>query len=301
MAGHRHDPVSGVAQDWSWWRGPSPPELRGAVLSCGGFEIRSSGAVVRREVPVPSVPLIITIDGAVGIYEGNARRALASFVAGPDDGPTMSDLGTRWTGLQVDLAPPAASAILGVPLSELARQVVSLHALLGADASHLVERLGNERDWRRRIRLLQGFLIDRLETGRRVARPVRNAWRILAAGRGGTDIRELARKVGWSRQHLSARFREDLGLSPKRFARILRFDHAVRLARRSDPESWGRIAFRSGYFDQAHLVNDFRDLAGCTPSEFAASLRPGERSWSEGETTFLQDSGPRPPHIGGRH
>ena len=66
---------------------------------------------------------------------------------------------------------------------------------------------------------------------------------------------------------MAARFREELGLTPKAVARVLRFEQAVRLAERSD-FGWGRVARECGYYDQAHLIREFKSISGCTPGTF---------------------------------
>lgn len=283
----RHEDEQGV---WAWCSGAIHPRLRGRVDSCGGFEIRTAAEQTWREVPVPRVPLIITMDGAVELATDSGPKRVTSFVCGPVDGPTMTALGTRYSGLLVDLTPPAAAAILGLPLAEITRDVVALDDLMGSEAAHVEERLGESRSWPERIAIIQDFLVDRLAGARTVPAQLREAWRLMVTGAGRPGIRDLAARVGWSRQHLSARFREELGLPPKRLARVIRFDHAVTLARRDDPEDWSRIALQCGYYDQAHLVNEFRDLAGCTPSEYVAGLTTTERALTAREATFLQDS-----------
>jgi AraC-like DNA-binding protein len=91
---------------------------------------------------------------------------------------------------------------------------------------------------------------------------------LLRHSAGDVRVSDLAAKIGWSRKHLAIRFREEFGLSPKRFARLLRFDRAVQLARASVSPDWAEIAARTGYADQAHFAREFRSFAGLTPGEF---------------------------------
>jgi AraC-like DNA-binding protein len=88
------------------------------------------------------------------------------------------------------------------------------------------------------------------------------------ASGGRTSVDELARAVGLSARQLERRFRARVGLGPKLLARITRFQHAFRLARRTP--NLAEVAARAGYFDQAHLVRDFRQFAGAAPSRFLA-------------------------------
>lgn len=269
----RHDGPEG---SWAWHRRDPSPRLRSEVLSCAGFEERNVDLRRRRELPPPAVPLILTIEGAVRVRTRGRQDTLGSFVAGPDDTFSVTDLGTRWAGLQVNLTPPSAVAVLGLPLSEVARRTVRLEDLPGAEGSRLVERLGDAGTWRERFDVLDRFLLARIESTPGATPEVSRAWRIMAADGGRSPIGELAREVGWSRQHLSARFTDELGLSPKRFARLIRFDRAVKMARTDPRPPWTAIALRCGYYDQAHMVKDFQEFAGCTPTGFAARLLPAD-------------------------
>jgi transcriptional regulator GlxA family with amidase domain len=78
----------------------------------------------------------------------------------------------------------------------------------------------------------------------------------------------VAHDVAWSRRHLARQFRHELGLTPKTMARIVRFDHAHRLAVGSDPLSWAQIAVLAGYADQAHLGREWREFTGRSPAQW---------------------------------
>jgi AraC-like DNA-binding protein len=251
------------------------------VLSCAGFEETNTCVQRRRELPSAGIPVIVTIEGAVRVGGGATEQSLDSFVAGPSDTFEVTDLGRRWRGLQVNLAPPAAAAVLGIPLSEIARQTVALDDLPGRGWHTLVQRLGEAETWPERFALLDRFLLARLAGARSVPPRIGHAWRMLAAHDGRIAVTDLAREVGWSRQHLSARFVDELGFSPKRFARLLRFERAVGAVRSRPTTPWTAIAYECGYYDQAHLVGDFREFAGCTPTAFAARLLPDGGGVSE--------------------
>ena len=100
------------------------------------------------------------------------------------------------------------------------------------------------------------------------------AWRRLRETRGAVTVAGLAAETGWSARHLSAQFRTETGLSPKEAARVMRFDRARRaLLRRGAAGQRGplaSLAAECGYYDQAHMAREFRDLAGCPPSQLLA-------------------------------
>lgn len=82
----------------------------------------------------------------------------------------------------------------------------------------------------------------------------------------------VARDLGVSERHLRRVFRDTVGLSPKAFAKLTRFHHALRIARITGPAHWARIAAEAGYYDQAHLIADFRAIAGVTPQALLVEL-----------------------------
>ena len=125
------------------------------------------------------------------------------------------------------------------------------------------------------------FLVDVLAA--RAVEPVvpppelGEAWRRMRGADGRVRVADLADEVGWSRRHLGERFRTELGLAPKQAARVLRFERAGRLLRSGRADLAG-LAAECGFYDQAHLTNEWRALAGCTPG-----------TWITEELPFLQD------------
>ena len=99
---------------------------------------------------------------------------------------------------------------------------------------------------------------------------VEGAVKGVLASRGLARVGALARTAGLSDRQLERRFRSAVGLAPKLFSRIVRFQRVVRLARRSAQAGWAETAARCGYADQAHLVRDVRAFSGATPSALRA-------------------------------
>jgi transcriptional regulator GlxA family with amidase domain len=104
-------------------------------------------------------------------------------------------------------------------------------------------------------------------------------------------IGRLAREVGWSHRHLIARFKQQVGLGPKTAARLVRFDEVLRRLDERRPLDWGLVAVEAGYADQAHLIRDFRQFTGTTPTEFLPRTLPWERD-GEREVNSVQDAAP---------
>src|SRR5690606_24544978 len=100
------------------------------------------------------------------------------------------------------------------------------------------------------------------------------ATRRLAESGGTVRATALAREAGYSRKHLVELFNREVGLSPKALARIHRFRHALRQMQSSPSKPWAEIAALCGYYDQSHLIHDFRQFAGLSPAELARSAMP---------------------------
>nr|BFE38284.1 AraC family transcriptional regulator [Actinomadura rugatobispora] len=211
-------------------------------------------------------PLRLTVPGAGSGHYG-------TFVSGLYDAHGSYEHPGGQRGVQLDLTPLGAYTLLGVPMALLTNIAVELADLIGPAAGELVERLAGEPGWPERFDLLDRFLLHRLEIGPSPAAEVVRAWQVLEATGGMAPVAELAGEVGWSRRHLTHRFKEQVGLPPKVMARVLRFQRALDLLAGGDP-GWAGVAARCGFYDQAHLNREFRALAGCTPTELLTQLRP---------------------------
>ena len=167
--------------------------------------------------------------------------------------------------VQINFTPLGARRFFGRPMSELTDSMVGLDDVLGLEGIALREQLGNARDWSTRFAIAETFVATRLTDARET--PAEIAWaydRITASG-GRIRIASLADRLGWSRKHLAGRFSNAIGVGPKTLSRIVRFNRALGLSRQGEND-WADIAADCGYADQAHLVREFRDLAGQTPT-----------------------------------
>jgi AraC-like DNA-binding protein len=164
--------------------------------------------------------------------------------------------------------------VLGWPMGALARQAVPLEDL-GGRFARLPDRLAVAGDWTTRFAALDAFLAARLAEARAPAPGVAWAWAALRATHGATPVGALAAELGWSRRRLASTFREQVGLPPKRYARILRFRHVLRRLDGRPEAQWAEIAYDCGYYDQAHFNRDFRAFAGTTPTDYLGRRLPG--------------------------
>jgi AraC-like DNA-binding protein len=189
-------------------------------------------------------------------------------VGGLHTRPALIDASQPQEGLQYALTPLGARSLLGVPAAELRGHAVDLVDLFGPQAVELVNELRDAVGWRERFRLLDTALLQRLHKvpagPSEVPVEVAEAWRLVFAGHGRIRVAAVAAHIGWSRRHLSERFRLVTGLTPKEAARIARFEAARRLLLAADRPPLVDVAARCGYADQPHLAREWQALAGCS-------------------------------------
>ncbi|GHG00371.1 AraC family transcriptional regulator [Amycolatopsis bullii] len=237
-------------------------------VAMAGFRQRVRGDVEIAMVAHPSVTLFLDLSETGGIVReagGTSRRG--SFVAGLLPGRLRTG-GQEGTCLQIRLSPAVASVVLGAS-AELTGTVATLEEVWGRDAGRLEERLRDAPTWDERFTIATDVLARRLAVPSRVEPEVAQAWRRTRAARGRLRIDGLAEEVGWSRQRLWSRFRAQLGLTPKRAAQLVRFDHAAHLLAAGHPPA--AVATRSGYADQSHLHRQARAITGLTPAALATA------------------------------
>lgn len=167
----------------------------------------------------------------------------------------------------------ASDVVLGVPPSEIAGRIVALADLWGDTAAdRLHARLAEARDTTAAAAILESTIAERV--AKAADRPT-NVQLALAAAKklGSAHVNAVAFDLGVSERHLRRVFHETIGVSPKAFTKLTRFHHALRAARAVARPGWASIAAAAGYYDQAHLIADFRSIAGVTPRAFVSELR----------------------------
>jgi AraC-like DNA-binding protein len=233
-----------------------------------GFRDRTTDLVDLRVVPYPAVTVVVDLsDGIVVVDEVSGRQLRGSVVAGLAPG-SVRGRGRDIECLQVRLSPVLAHAVLGGS-SELGGTVAALVDLWGRDATRTEEQLRAATLWDDRFAIAEAALARRFDAGRAVDPEVAFAWGQMVNLRGRVRVEQLTAELGWSRKRLWARFRSQIGLTPKRAAQLVRFDHAAH--RLAAGHSAAQVAAESGYADQSHLNRDVMAFAGVTPTAVAVA------------------------------
>jgi AraC-like DNA-binding protein len=234
-----------------------------------------------RLLPNGTIELVVNLcDDEIRFYDptrpNRCRRHFGAVVSGAYGGFFVSDHAQHASIVGVHFRPGGASPFLGVPSGELADTHVELEALWGRPAAELRERLCAAATPAERFSLLEQTLAARLDrtTSRHGAVPVAlDAFEQTATG---VRVRDVARRVGLSQRRFIQVFAAEVGLTPKLYGRVRRFQRALALVRGVPAPDWAQLAVECGYFDQSHLIRDFRAFAGLTPEEYQYLRRRSE-------------------------
>ncbi|HUR21731.1 MAG TPA: helix-turn-helix transcriptional regulator [Vicinamibacterales bacterium] len=169
--------------------------------------------------------------------------------------------------LGVRFHPYGAAALFAAPQNALAGLTIGVDALDTALSRALSEVRQSAAGLDDGVTRVQQELLRWVTPGNIDPR-VRSAVQAIDREQGLVSIDDLAASVSLTRRHLERRFLKTVGITPKRLARITRFQHALSILGASDAARPGtRTAAACGYADQAHFIRDFRELAGCPPGE----------------------------------
>src|SRR5215469_2609283 len=259
-------PTGGAAELWDIATPSRRARLPG--VSMAGFRASSVELVDMRVVPYPAITVFIDFGDALLVDDASGQRQRGSVVTGLAPGAVFRGLGRDIECLQVRRSPVVAHAALGAS-AETSGTVVALSDLWGRDAERFYEQLRAAASWDDRFTIAEAALARRQEVGRAVDPEVALAWRQMLASRGRARVEKLAAGAGWSRKRLWSRFRSQIGLTPKRAAQLVRFDHAVH--RLAAGHSAALVAADTGYADQSHLHRDVMAFAGMTPTAVASA------------------------------
>ena len=188
----------------------------------------------------------------------------------------------------IDTEAPHGNALLGVAFTArgtfpwlgermdgLSDRIIALADALGDGALRLRERLLNLPSLDARFKCVERWILGRLKPRTIVHPAVRWAVDRIAATGGRMSVEDLATQTGFTRKHLGNLFQQQVGLSPKALARVHRFRGALALLDRADGRvPWAALAEQCGYYDQSHLINEFRRFTGFSPVDLARRDRP---------------------------
>lgn len=199
----------------------------------------------------------------------NTSAWSGSIVHGPQSSYYVAGPKPKGGVVGVSFRPGAAGPVLGVSTAELADRHVALEAIWGRRGVDLQHRLMAAGDPTAMFRILEQSLSARIHRPLLIHPAVAQA--LVSHPAAAARVAQIQRASGYSARHFISLFRASVGLNPKHYYRIRRFNCAVRNLAAADRQSLGDLAAAAGYSDQAHFTREFREFAGVAPTQY----RPG--------------------------
>jgi len=239
-----------------------PPPLSRYVSALHYHEGNADG---RRERILPSGNIHLLVNLHADEIRVDHESVRGAVLQGPEARSHIVDFSVLRTFVTVDFTPGGATRLFASPLAETRDRLVDLVDLWGPGEATLREQLLEVPEPARKLAVLAAALQRHLDLA-----PPDPAMVVAAAAlRRGAAVADVAAHLGFLQRTFVRRFRAATGLAPKRFARVLRLQRVVGAANAARGRAdWARIAAEQGYADQAHLIHDFRDLTGLTPTEY---------------------------------
>lgn len=228
-------------------------------------------------LPAAPAPLLIVNLGAPFRIRGGTDTETAEYA----DGCVVSTPTRAWAfgypprtrSVGVHFKPWGLAPFLPMPAAELRDRPVTIEQVWGRPAiAELRDRLATAHGPQEMLTLLEEELMRRLGDAAGL-RLVRHTSRVIAATSGAVAIDDLRVSAGVSSTHLAQRFKELIGVTPKRLARSYRLTAAVFSINPAEAIDWADLAVGAGYFDQAHFGHEFRAFTGLTPTRYVEVRR----------------------------
>lgn len=272
--------VDGPYGCWMHTEGRSD-ELAGLVENVWHFEGKTT---FRRERAFPNGTLEIIVHLGEPFHEirgASAERYPVTCINGLQTNSFLIEAPSHpCIVLGIRLTPAGAYALLNTSLVDMRDLTIDLHDVAGRCAAELVDRCQAMTTGEERVRVAFGWMAERVARGVRVDPAI--GWMATEIERhnGSVSIAALREQIGFSKTRLVDGFRRQIGLSPKTYARVIRFRHVLRLLH-AGAGTLSDVAIEAGLYDQPHLNAEFRELSGFTPTEFLTALRYSPTSLAE--------------------
>lgn len=247
------------------------PALRDYVRSFSERTAVVTGCAISAPLPARADQLIeLYIEDRYGVSrdDGPTRFAPGMAIVGPQSrAGTRLHLSGSFKVFTIHFQPSGISALFGLATSELTDQGLEARLVIGPCASGLRSGLMLAPDFEARVDAAQRWLLDRMRGAKPVDRVGRIAAALLGCG-GAMPVADLARRVGLSDRQFTRRFERQTGLTPKLFARVVRFGATLEARSKAPESSWTSLSYDMGYADQSHFIRDSRQLGGAAPRQF---------------------------------
>ncbi len=227
-----------------------------------------------RFLPNGDVEILIDFhDTQQYIYDNETLKEIQAchhvWASGLRTEPITIPAGNKSEMMVVSFKKGKAAPFFPFPMEEIKDSVVDADLVWGVEFGMLRERLLEIKDINPRFRLVEHFLTQMVRSHLGVNPCVEFAVSEMTERPNAISIARMNEKIGYSQKHFAEMFRREVGVTPKSYLRIMRFQRAVRTIDAVTEIDWGRIALDCGFYDQSHFINDFKHFSGFTPEQYA--------------------------------
>ena len=252
-----------------------PQGVLGALVECLWYWEGAPGPHLQeRLLPQAQAAMILNLrDEPIAIYEdaGGAQTYGTAAFSGARSNCFTIDSNQQERVIGVQFAPGGAFPFFRMPMSELEDASFDMTDLWGKEAGWVRERVLAAATPRAMLEVLERCLMEILKAPDKLHSSVIYMASELDICDGPARVRTVTGRIGLSQRRLTQLFHEQVGVSPKTFHRVRRFQHTLQRLRGVRDVDWADLAVECGYYDQAHLSRDFRQIAGMTPSTYLAA------------------------------
>lgn len=253
------------------------PALNNYVFSIATVDVLLSDGVKDVVTPYPPTPfqsLMFYCNHPVSagrIEETRFDIQPIALLTGPQFSRMNVMVHRQLTAIRVDFLPGGMYRLLGIPMHELCDGGFDAVDFFGADMRRINEQLQNATSLEEGKNIVETFLLNKVAK-LKVMLPIDGALRVLLNHHGTLAIEQTASLSCLSLKQFERKCKDRIGMNPKMFSRILKFSKAYRLHESSPELHWIQIAYDAGYYDQMHMIRDFKAFAGVNPSVIEQQL-----------------------------
>ncbi len=228
-----------------------------------------------RMIPTADMLLLMTLDGSdFSTYDDSGREHAAAgwSLVGPRSRHSVVSTQPQRGMVAVSFRLGAAAPFLGISAAAVRDAIMPLGEILARDCAGRCQRVLDARTPEAKLAVLEQVLVEQLA---QAAEPDPGLIEAVGELHRGTAVRSVVEQFGTTPKPFIRRFEQQVGMTPKRFSRVRRLQRTLAVMPKNGAPDWPALAAANGYYDQSHLIHDFGELAGVTPSEFQPRS-PGE-------------------------
>ncbi len=238
------------------------------------FERAEHSHTVDRFLPNGDTEILIDFhDAPQFIYDNTSLKEIQAcnhvWASGLRTEPITIPSGNGATMMVISFRKGMAAPFFPFPMEEIRDSVVDADLIWGSEFADLRERLIEEKNIETRFRLVEGFMLRKFGSKLDINPCVEFAVNEMTLNPDRLSIGRMNEKIGYSQKHFTEMFRRNIGVTPKSYLKIMRFQKAIRTIDAADNVEWDMIAQDCGFYDQAHFINDFKHFSGFTPEEYS--------------------------------